>query len=65
MNRDGGVSEWETVETFDISDDLTSGKNTISIRVVNHLDSGSSTTNPAGLIFKANLKLLINLYFRN
>ncbi|MFW9772026.1 MAG: hypothetical protein ACFFEO_07665 [Candidatus Thorarchaeota archaeon] len=56
MHKDGpGSHEWETIETYDISDKLVSGENNISIRALNYFGSGSSSSNPAGLIFKASI----------
>ena len=54
MSKDGPDSlEWKTIESFDISGALTPGENTILIRALNYYSWGSSTTNPAGIIFKA------------
>ncbi|MFX0040837.1 MAG: hypothetical protein ACFFAB_15975 [Candidatus Heimdallarchaeota archaeon] len=54
MHKDGPDShEWNSIETYDISDELNSGENDISIRALNYFSSGSSSSNPAGLLFKA------------
>ena len=53
MSKDGPDSlEWKTIESFDISGALKPGENTILIRALNYYSWGSSTTNPAGIIFK-------------
>lgn len=52
MNRDGPQhEEWRSIETYDISNALVKGQNTILIRALNCWESD----NPAGLIFKATL----------
>ncbi|MFX0001211.1 MAG: hypothetical protein ACFE88_13950 [Candidatus Hermodarchaeota archaeon] len=56
MQKDGPDSqEWNTIETYDISDEITSGENDISIRALNYFSWGTPTSNPAGLIFKAEI----------
>ena len=56
MSKDGPDNlEWNTTEVYDISSALKEGENTILIRVVNYLESGTAESNPAGLIFKATI----------
>lgn len=44
--------EWGTIDTFPLTN-LNSGPNTIEVRALNFFRTGSSTSNPAGLAFNA------------
>lgn len=53
MDKDGPDNhEWSTIDTFDLTN-LNSGLNTIEVRALNFFRTGSSTGNPAGLAFIA------------
>jgi len=53
MDKDGpDYHEWATIDTFDLTN-LNSGANTIEVRALNFFRTGSSTSNPAGLAFSA------------
>jgi len=55
LSRDGpDTQQWKTVEEFAITQ-FQPGQNTILIRSMNYFDSGSSSSNPAGLVFKAEI----------
>lgn len=52
LSRDGpDFQEWQTIEAFNFIPQL--GTNEILIKAVNYLDTGTATSNPSGLIFKA------------
>lgn len=56
MNKDGPDNqEWSTIETYDLTPYLVSGTNTILVRALNFFDYGTFDSNPAGLIFKADI----------
>ena len=53
MNKDGpDFHEWGTIDNYSLSNIVT-GANTILVRALNFFRTGSSTSNPAGLAFKA------------
>lgn len=56
LNKDGPDSqEWSTIESYDISGYLTKGENTLLFRALNYFNYGPYNSNPAGLVFKADV----------
>lgn len=58
LDKTGDTSNtgtWATIMTFDLAGLLQPGTNTILVRAINYFDYGSSSSNPAGLIFEANV----------
>ena len=54
LSKDGPDTQaWRTVKTYMINPVI--GTNTIMVRAINYLSSGSYTSNPAGLTFKATI----------
>ncbi|MGB6371195.1 MAG: hypothetical protein WBF68_09250 [Atribacterota bacterium] len=54
MHRDGPDGyEWETIKNYSLA--VNPGSNELSFRVLNYFRTGTSTGNPAGLIFKADV----------
>ncbi len=56
LNKDGpDATEWNTIETYNLVPYLVSGENTLSFRALNYFNYGPYTSNPAGLIYKADI----------
>lgn len=61
MSKDGPDNqEWQTVKSFQVTN-LMPGANTVLIRALNYFSYGDYQSNPAGIIFKADVNYNLNV----